>query len=365
MSASPQVRISWTKQNYEKIILVGVLLALLVSAAVLVVQITVGRKQLAISGRETDPSMQRRVKPVNTRATEQSLSRLDRPYQAAAWSNRMFVSELRVACLECGRPIPYSAARCTYPDCRADQPEPPPPEKIDSDADLMPDMYEAAQRFNPQDPTDALADADGDGFTNLEEFQQETDPRDAEDYPPPIAKLRLVDVKAQPFKLRFFAVQELPGGQKRYQLNLRSLERTYFAKIGEQIEGYEVREFDAAAKTLVLVQGDRVMRLAQGKVINDQERLVQFLFLIDRSTVNTRLGQGFDLRGKSYRVVEAQPDSARVRDQETGKEHLIPKITPLEEAGARMGDDMMFGPEGPGGMMMPPDMMAPFQPPNP
>lgn len=40
----------------------------------------------------------------------------------------------------------------------------------DSDADGMPDEWEATRRLNPRDPADASRDRDGDGYTNVEEY---------------------------------------------------------------------------------------------------------------------------------------------------------------------------------------------------
>jgi hypothetical protein len=56
---------------------------------------------------------------------------------------------------------------------------PPPP---DTDADGMPDDWEAFYGLNPSDPSDATQDPDDDGVTNADEFTQGTDPTDG---PPP------------------------------------------------------------------------------------------------------------------------------------------------------------------------------------
>jgi hypothetical protein len=43
---------------------------------------------------------------------------------------------------------------------------------LDSDGDLIPDIWELQHGLNPNDPRDALLDSDMDGLTNLEEYQR-------------------------------------------------------------------------------------------------------------------------------------------------------------------------------------------------
>jgi hypothetical protein len=52
--------------------------------------------------------------------------------------------------------------------------------RVDMDHDLIPDVWETAERhLNPNDPSDALADFDGDGMNNLQEYFAGTDLNDA------------------------------------------------------------------------------------------------------------------------------------------------------------------------------------------
>jgi hypothetical protein len=105
---------------------------------------------------------------------------------------RTTVSERRVACVKCGKPIRYEAAECPF--CLAVQPAIVDIEKLDTDGDGLPDKVELALGLNPQDPSDAAGDLDNDGFTNLEEISAKTDPKDPADYPDPIVKLRVAGI---------------------------------------------------------------------------------------------------------------------------------------------------------------------------
>jgi len=355
VSVATEAKSAWFKASYDKIALVAILLGLLASAAVLLLGIQKSRRLLDISGQQIRPEEQKPAKPVDVSAAEQSLVALSTPFQAGQFTNRMFVSELRVSCLKCGKPMPYYAPACPF--CGEKIPEiwTKGGDEVDSDADLLPDAFEQANGLNPYNPEDAHADADNDGFSNLEEYKAQTALRDPASFPPPIAKLRLANTLTTPFKLRFVAVQELVAGQQSFQLNLRTLERTYFAKVGTSVEGYKVERYDEAARTLVLTRDGKTIRLEKGKVINDQERVVQFVFLIDGSKPEARVGQAFVLRGRSYRLADVTPDAATVVDAETGKSHLIGRPTAAEESTIGGRGRMLFET---GEMMGPPGMPA-------
>ncbi len=54
---------------------------------------------------------------------------------------------------------------------------------LDSDADGMPDFWEAAFQYDLENPADAAPDDDGDGFSNVKEFLAGTDPRSSSSRP--------------------------------------------------------------------------------------------------------------------------------------------------------------------------------------
>ena len=54
--------------------------------------------------------------------------------------------------------------------------------ETDSDADVMPDKWEADYGLNPTDPSDATGDPDSDSADNLQEYTAQTDPTDSASY---------------------------------------------------------------------------------------------------------------------------------------------------------------------------------------
>ena len=205
-------------------------------------------------------------------------------------------------------------------------------------------------------------DHDGDGFSTLEEYREGTDPRGGKSTPSIFAKLRLQSVAATRFKLRFVAVQKLSETVLVFQINARTLDRTYFKKIGDEVEGYRLDAYDKATDTLTLKKGDAVKRLQRGKIIDDDQMIVKFLFLLDGQTPTCRAGETFSLRDQKASVLEVSRDlgSVRIRHEAPdGKEYLLVKPTAEEEAAMRlrldnpMGAAPDFGPGAPGAPQAP------------
>ena len=315
----------WLAQNYDKLALALMLAVLLISTLFLIVR--VGQKRQTsdgASGVYAGPHI--KAVEITTTNFDASLSQLNNPFQVPAAGQRLAVGELRVSCVVCSRPIPFDAMVCPFEVCKAKQPDI--REKRDSDADGIPDEDEQKLGLNPQDASDAIADVDGDKYSNIEEFKAGTLLNDAESHPTSIAKVRLVRAIVDPFRLRFLGTTQAPGGD-RYQLNLKSLDRTYFAKMGEKIEGFLVSsiETNTGLPALVLTQGDKSYRLVQGRVINEESLPALLVFLLDNSRYRVRINESLKLPGKSYKVVDIKEDRVVVRDEETAASFTILRLS--------------------------------------
>jgi len=337
MSQAPQGKYDWAKDNYEKFLLLAALIVLLVSCVWITLRIdaqsaeqSVVRATLKQGGSVVD---EEDTTGFDEKLGEaRALAKLDvKPRE------RLFVSERRVSCVKCGKPIAFDALKCPF--CLAEQPEIVNIDTLDSDNDGIPDKIEQQWGLDPLNPSDAAGDLDGDGFTNLEEYLAGTDPQDANSMPDPIVKLRVAAVRAIPFYLRFNGVNELAGNQMLFQLNLQSADRTYFLKKGDIVQGYSIHSYDPKGKdgpTLVLrrVADGHEVRLVRGKPVTESELALRFVFLIDRSAFPPkRLNDTIELRGKTYKVVDIRPSSVVIEEATTGARTTVPHLTPAERRG--------------------------------
>jgi len=333
VSAAPRHRVSWLRQNYDKLVLVLILAGLLVSALLLVLRI--GRvKQSLIEARwEKPPARPKMVQPIPLSQFDTNRQALANPFQSTTRSNRMLVSELRVSCVGCGKPIPYSAEKCPF--CNAKQPPILDASKIDSAGDGIPDVWKKKYGFNPLDPAVANEDSDGDGFSNLEEYRAGTDPLDPNDHPPLGAKLRVLRIGQNPFKLRFQGEATMPNGSVLYQLNLRSLQRTYFAKVGDEVEGFKFVEYktnSVEGPVVVLEKDHNQIPLTKGKTKTGYEMVADLVFLIDRNTMRVRSGDTIKVRDQEYKIIDMGATSVLIRDVKTGKDLTIGPLSDSEKS---------------------------------
>lgn len=337
MSQAPRGKYDWFRDHYEKAILLIVLIALLVSCALLVQWIQIdkdlAKPSLARLGWKGAP-----VALVDTVPFDNQIAAARAAATNALPQNpRMAISETRVACVKCGKPIAYEAEECPF--CLAAQPKAINIETLDTDEDGIPDKMELAWGLDPQNPADASGDLDGDGFTNLEEFGAGTDPRNSRDSPDPIVKLRVAAIRPVPFYLRFVTTSELGDGSLRYQLNLQTLQRTYFAKLGDVVLGYKVEKHDPAGRlgetlTMVRQSDKRPVVLVKGRPVTEQELAILFVYMIDRSRLPVqRLNDVFALRGVEYKVVDIQRESVIIQNIKTGEKVTVPLLSAEERAG--------------------------------
>lgn len=321
---------SWVSQSYDKLALVVVLTALLASAILLVLRIGGYRRGFDVRASAQAGDAGKRASPIDIALFTDVVHAVSRPYQVPPQGRRMFVGEVRVASIPDGAPIPFGAATDPF----TGQPQPAIDFDPDSDGDGISDKLELTHGLNPNDPADATQDQDGDGYSNIEEVQSGTDLRDAEKFPPPAAKLRLVRTVVNPFKLRFLGISRLPDGD-RYQLNLRTLERTYFPRMGDEVEGHTLLAYEEKAPdgpTLVLKQGETVIRLIQGRVINQEARSALMIFLIDGSRLRLQLGDEFKLKDRAYKVIDIKVDRVLIRDEQEGKDTTVGLLSDEDRA---------------------------------
>jgi hypothetical protein len=338
VSQAPRGKHDWIRNHYEKLLLLVALVALLLSSAFLVQQIQADQEDFAFS-----------VQRLSWKGSPEKLvdtlpfdAVLAEARKAAATpltvAPRTTVSELRVGCVKCGRPISYEAIECPF--CLAVQPDIVDIKNLDTDEDGIPDQIELLWGLDPQDMNDALMDQDRDGFSNYEEFRGETDPKDPDSSPDPVVKLRVAVIKAVPFYLRFVGTSKFGDGSVRYQLNMQSKERTYFAKLGDIILGYKVESYDpegkGGAETLNMVrQSDkRSVDLIKGRPVTEQELKILFVSLLDRSKLPPqRLKDVFTLRGVDYKVVDIRRESVLIQNVKTAEKVVVPLLTNEERTG--------------------------------
>lgn len=337
---------TWLHQNYDKLILFVVLAGLFGSALFLVLEIARVSQDL-LQGRLDKPLVApKEVKPADLTDFDAAAKALTDPFKSRPYGGAMMVSALRVSCPECGKPIEFSATKCPF--CGAGPLKPP---TDDADSDGLPNAFETSHGLNPYNPDDAAQDNDRDGFSNLEEYQSSTDLADPADYPSPAAKLRFVRIIPNPFKLRFQGDAKLSDGSLRYQLNLRTLERTYFVGVGDEIEGFKVEEYIPDAPegpVIILKQGEQRIRLVKGRAITQYEMVADLVFLIDRSTYRVRVGDAVKIKDHEYKVIDIMRNGVKIRDIRTGKDTLV---GPLSDSERNL---LVGGPEvaaPPGGMM--------------
>jgi len=337
VSQAPRGKHDWIRSHYDKAILLVALVALLFSCVMLVSQIQSDREAFVfsmqrISWRGTQVELQ------DTLAFDAELSEARKAaVKPLAVRERTTVSELRVACVKCGRPIPYAATTC--PSCLAEQPEIVNIDTLDTDEDGIPDKIELAWGLDPQDSADAILDMDGDGFSNFEEFRAKTDPKDPDSLPDPVVKLRVAVIRPVPFYLRFVGTSVFGDGSIRYQLNLQTRDRTYFAKLGDVILGYKVDAYDPKGKngetlTMVRESDQRPVVLIKGRPVTEQELKILFVSLLDRSKLPVQsLKSVFDLRGVDYKVVDIRRESVIIQNVKTAEKVVVPLLTNEERTG--------------------------------
>jgi hypothetical protein len=338
-----QKMIHWIGKHYDRLLALVVFVALVASLGYLAARVSTIRKdeeQFNASLNSLSPRYPKAVVEDVT-AYEAALERVSSPFlvpESTCTNAMLFVPEKRCICVDCRRPIPYMASVCPF--CEQPQPKAKEDEEwYDGDGDGMWDSWERANRLNPFDPSDAAIDSDGDGFPNMAEFNARTDPNDPEVFPPLEAELRIVKILANPFRLLFRSRIRLPDGEFKFGINTRTDKKTYFVKVGEDVEGFLVTEFEEKYGTkdlggatvrvdesvVVLKRGDRTIRLIKGQDVAYEEYTVEFFFGLDGTTFKVKPEEEFSIRGRRFKLisVDTARNSVLIRSLHDGKERAV------------------------------------------
>ena len=327
----------WLVTYYDKLIAVILLLGILTSLIILINFVNREKRKLA-QPQPTQPiELQKKVTPIDDTFLTDVIKQCLSPFQISSWANRMMVAELRVRCVVCGRPIPYDAEVCPFKNCRAPQPPKINPETKDSDLDGIPDKWEKSYGLNPLNPVDAELDSDKDGFSNLEEYNFATNPINGSSTPPLLAKVRLLKVGRLSMPFSFQGVSSLPDSTKLFLLRNKYTRHDYYVKMGDVVGGYKLVEFEEKmidqevsgfilkkdVSVLTVRKNNRDTQLPLGKYEVQGPLAAKLVFLIDDSKYLVQVGDVFQLKKKSYKVIDIQKDKTIVSDIRTGKETSI------------------------------------------
>ncbi len=334
----PKKLLNWIRIYYHRVIALGVFLGLLSSLWILVLWIG-PRKTADVQFKTELDALQPKFPAaglVDRTPFEKGSAALTNPVQIAEWPRRLLVPELRISCTYCSKPIPFKAVTCPF--CGTQQPEQQAVDAVDKDKDEMPDEWEQKYGLNPLDPTDAVKDLDRDGFSNLEECKAKKDPSDEKSYPPLWAKLRLKELQPIPFSLTFVGDSRI-GPKHYFQLNLGAKERTFFAEMGQVVQGFKLVGFEKHVVTnavggirktvdesvLILESGDKRISLVKNQKHPQTEYVVKLVFTADGTEFELRHGGEFDLKGERHQVkdIDSQQQRVLIRTISSGEESWV------------------------------------------
>jgi hypothetical protein len=346
--------VAWIKMQYDKVLAFTILFGLVVSLLYLAARASmVPNIQRAFKvGIDGLRPRHEHAAVVDTTFLEDAHGETQKPFQLVhdEWTNALpaalFVPESRVWCAECNYPIPYAVLSCTF--CPAEQP--PIEDEYDSDGDGMSDKWEKEYGLDPRNPADAHTDEDGDGFSNLSEFTGgKTDPTDKDSFPPIIDVIQLVEIKPEPFHLKFVGKVVLPSGEMMFQLNTRRHTQTVWVKKGETTpDGFTAmkyvekiaKEKVAGGGTMLINVDKSELTLKRGKelitLVKGRERIhpafkafLQVQLMGDEEPIKRvgKVGEVFEMKGKEYGVlsIDNTNDFVLIRDVEKGTQKRIVK----------------------------------------
>ena len=179
----------------------------------------------------------------------------------------------------------------------------------------------------PVEDADALEqDPDKDGFANLDEWQGNTDPTKADSHPDYTTKLHLVSATEEPFPYIFAS-----RTKDKFGINsVNESEPTQFLKVGDVIRGtdFKIMKFtekkernqygmkmDVSELLLEHQQNHAQLTLVKGQVATSPQSVATFVYTWGgRKQFEVRKDQEFPLAtaegNRTYKVIDVHPDKA-------------------------------------------------------
>ncbi|MES2308660.1 MAG: Amuc_1099 family pilus-like system protein [Verrucomicrobiota bacterium] len=204
------------------------------------------------------------------------------------------------------------------------------------------------------DPTVATQDPDGDGFTNIMEYNSQdlskgTNPIDPQSHPAYVSRLRVKDLKSNKVSFKFTSVQQLDG-QDVYSIIVETDDgrKSYMKKKGDKIEGFEILNFNAkkevqknastgseeSVDVSELEVENTEMEMKTVFIVNQAKNIpdinVTFvLALVDLVNQPFKVARGkiFDVRGEKFRLLDASPSGAKIKNVDSNQEFTIPQLS--------------------------------------
>ena len=331
----------WYKAHYEKIAVLVVLVALLLSAVLLLLRVSNATRDLQNMTKVDDAVTRLPFEAKDLSDFTSFTEALETPFRISSRDNQLLVSELRIisANPDVRTPVPLGAEVCPWTQF-------PQPTSVarDTTGDGIPDEWYESFGLSAFDPELANRDLDGDGFTIREEFEAGTSPIDPEDHPSYGQKLRVRRVAARPFDLRFQGVQEIAADDVRFMLNVRGQDRSYFARMNETVRGYTIVAYEPRtrmgpfgnpvdASVLNLQRADgRIVELGLNQDVTIDDRVAELIFLVDNSTYVVNNGDEITLMNKPFKVIDIQRNSVLMLDIEREERLTVRQSNPAPSA---------------------------------
>ena len=339
-------------RHYDKLLVVGALVVLLVSLAYLIMAGMAREKDVADYEARVNslkpPKEAAEVAPINMISYERAEKELDAPFQIPdiVRTNANFLApEVRVACTNevCQKLVSSKTLECPF--CNIALPDMSQVKVLPPTVGVVPDDVKRAFSLPINDINVETRDM-GDGFTLREKwywFGNDLQ-KDLKARPPFSTKLVVKEFKGKLLPMRFTAVNKMPDGSKQLTLSWTDprARRTYWVKENQPIgetgftAGKLEEKFEEVTEPIKMtkdVSTVTITRNSDGKEIvlqigekeknTDVEAILTFH--VDNSELKLLEKQEFKLRDETYRVVSINEKDTTVvvEGTETGHKETV------------------------------------------